>query len=139
MKNIALIIVALLITSCTSKIPTSGNTDIKTSKIKDANDDEKWEVVVFDPDYETFLRSRARPISMFTDSYLKSRNQMLVSEWNSRYLSGRNRNIYEVSIDYDINEDYGIEFNYRLYQFFAYVSARYGVKFNNLSVMDARR
>ena len=134
-----LVLVVLVLNSCSSTTLPEHSTDIKTSKVSGEEEEEKWEVIVFDPGYETFLVSRARPMNMFSDSYLKSRNQMLVSEWNSRYLSGRNRDIYEVQIDYDSTEDYGLEFNYRLYQFFAYVSSRYGVKFDSLSLMDARR
>lgn len=139
MRNTMLVLVVLFLNSCSSTTLPEHSTDIKTSKVSGEEEEEKWEVIVFDPGYETFLVSRARPMNMFSDSYLKSRNQMLVSEWNSRYLSGRNRDIYEVQIDYDSTEDYGLEFNYRLYQFFAYVSSRYGVKFDSLSLMDARR
>ena len=140
MKTLIYQLVFFSFISCgVQHLPEDAKADIKTSKTEVANDDEKWDVIVFDPQYETYILSVARPISMFTDAYLRSRNQILVSEWNSRYYSGRNPNFYEVAIDYDPNEDYGIEFNYRIYQFFGFLNWRYGVKFNGLSMMDRRK
>lgn len=58
----------------------------------------------------------AKPISQYSESYLKTKNTILVNEWNSYYFSGRYRNIIESSIDYDPKENYGIKFEYKLYQ-----------------------
>lgn len=90
----------------------------------------------FDTEYETFVATRAQPKSMFTESSLKARNQLLVTEWNNRFYSGVNPNFYEVAIDYDPKENYGFDFEYRLYQFFAYCNWKYGVRFNGLKGID---
>ncbi len=102
--------------------------------------EDEYEIVVFDTQYETFLASRATPISQYSEETLKSRNQFLVQEWNSRVMQpNRNRDIYEVAIDYDSREKYGLEFEYRLYQFFAFVSWKYGEKFTGLRNVDVLR
>ena len=44
-----------------------------------------------------------------------------------------------MAIDYDVRENYDLDFNYRLYQFFAYLNYRYGVTFQGLSGADKRR
>ena len=77
-------------------------------------------------------------MSMYTESYLKTRNQFLVSEWNSYYYSGRYRNVIESAIDYDPNENYGLKFEYKLYQVFAYVHWKYGLRMQGLSATDRR-
>jgi len=61
-----------------------------------------------------------------------------VNEWNSYYYSGRYRNIIESSIDYDPNEKYGLKFEYKLYQVFAYVQWKYGLKLQGLSMTEVR-
>ncbi len=109
---------------------------LRTQRASSVVQDE-YEIVVFDAQYETFLASRATPISQYSEETLKSRNQFLVQEWNSRVLQGNiNRDIYEIAIDYDSREKYGLEFEYRLYQFFAFVSWKYGEKFAGLRASD---
>ena len=137
MKTFLPIVLFLFVGCAQQNIPADAKPQFKTEKSSD--DEEKWEVIVFDPQYETYLVSVARPKTMFSNAFLQSRNQLLVSDWNSRYYSGRNPNFYEVAIDYDPQENYDLDFNYRLYQFFAYLNYRYGVNFQGLSGADKRR
>ena len=137
MKALPIFVLFLFIGCVNQNLPADAKPQFKTEK--NADDEDKWEVVVFDPQYETYLLSIARPKAMFSNSFLQSRNQTLVSEWNSRYYSGRNPNFYEMAIDYDVHENYDLEFNYRLYRFFAYLNYRYGVTFQGLSGADKRR
>ncbi len=138
MKNLLAIgIISAFIWSCTSHpkhLPGDFKSGLSTQKKTDSSDE--WEITVFDTEYETFVATRAQPKSMFTESSLKARNQMLVTEWNSRFYSGVNPNFYEVAIDYDPKENYGFDFEYRLYQFFAYCNWKYGVRFNGLRGID---
>lgn len=103
------------------------------------NDDGEWDIEVFDTQYDYFLSAHAKPMSFYNEATLKSRNTFLVSEWNSNYMSGRYRNIIESSIDYDPQEKYGLKFEYKLYQVFAYVSWKYGLRLNGLSATDSYR
>ena len=141
MKNlIAILIISGFIWSCsiTSKpMPENQKTSIATQKKTDSADE--WEITVFDAEYENFVATRAQPKSMFTESNLKSRNTILVNEWNSRFYSRVNPNFYEVAIDYDQTENYGLDFEYRLYQFFAYCNWKYGIRFNGLRGIDKTR
>ena len=138
MKNlITILIFSGFIWSCSSKPKyLAGDSRASLSTQKKADSADEWEITVFDTDYETFVTTRAQPKSMFTKGSLKSRNQILVTEWNSRFYSGANPNFYEVAIDYDPKENYGLDFEYRLYQFFAYCNWKYGIHFNGLRGID---
>ncbi|WP_262150552.1 DUF6146 family protein [Chryseobacterium foetidum] len=103
------------------------------------NDDGEWELTVIDTQYDYFLNAIAQPISQYSESYLKNRNTFLVTEWNSYFTSGRYRNVIESSIQYDPTEKYGIKFEYRLYQVFAYVQWKYGLKMSGLGARDSTR
>lgn len=140
MKNIFLgIILSLFICSCSSnKTAKHGKDSHQPAKVE-KGDDGEWELTVFDAGYESFLATTARPRSLYTETFLKSRNQLLVNEWNALYYSGRYRNIVESDIDYDPNEKYGLEFEYRLYQVFAYTSWKYRIRFDGLSSADRFR
>ena len=110
------------------------NHEIKPTK----NEDDEWELDVLDTQYEYFITAVAKPMSMYSESYLKSRNTFLVTEWNSNFFTCKYRNVIESTIEYNPNENYGLKFEYRLYQAFAYVQWKYGVKMNGLSQTEVR-
>ena len=110
------------------------NHEIKPTK----NEDDEWQLDVLDTQYEYFITAVAKPMSMYSESYLKSRNTFLVTEWNSNFFTGKYRNVIESTIEYNPTENYGVKFEYRLYQVFAYVQWKYGVKMNGLSQTEVR-
>ena len=110
------------------------NHEIKPTK----NEDDEWELDVLDTQYEYFITAVAKPMSMYSESYLKSKNTFLVTDWNSNFFTGKYRNVIESTIEYNPNENYGLKFEYRLYQVFAYVQWKYGVKMNGLSQTEVR-
>ena len=136
-KLFSLVLIFILVFSCApqNKVAEKDQkTEIKPAK----NDDGEWDLQVFDTQYDYFLNAIAKPMNMYSESYLKNKNTFLVSEWNSYYFAGRYRNDIESSIDYDPQENYGIKFEYKLYQVFAYVQWKYGLKMNGLSQSDVR-
>ena len=135
-KVLFLLLIALGLQNCT---PLSTNGIAQTSSLKlEKNADGEWELLVMDAQYDSFLTRQARAKSMYTEQFLKSKNTFLVQEWNSFFYSQAHRNVVASTIDYNPNEKYGFEFEYRLYQVFAMVNAKYGVTFNHLGQMDRR-
>lgn len=135
-KIIFLLSLMVITIGCTAQ-NTAAKQDKETHTIQaQKNDDGEYDLEVLDGQFSYFLNAIARPISMYTESTLKSRNQILVSEWNSYYVSGRYKNIIESSIDYDPSIDYGLKYEYKLYQVFAFVKWKYGLKLNGLSAVD---
>lgn len=138
MKRLILIVGLLFIlANCTTKNQNT-TTDPKTSIKAEKNSDGEYELHVLDTDYSAFLKTRAKPMNFYTETYLKSRNRLLVNEWNSLYYSSRYRNIVESSIEYDSSINYGLEYEYRLYQVFNYVYWRYGLKLNGVRTSEIR-
>ena len=137
MKKLVLIIsLFALFTGCApqKKIASEKKTEMKPEK----NDNGEWDLQVLDSQYDYFLNAVAKPMNFYTESYLKSRNTFLVTEWNSMYYSGRYRNVIESSIDYDSQENYGLKFEYKLYQVFVYVQWKYGLRLTGISQSDIR-
>lgn len=139
MKNfVFLLLMAILPYSCYSQNNPKNNkeqTEMKPSK----NEDGEWDIVVIDTQFDYFLNAIAKPMNQYSESYLKNKNTFLVNEWNSYYNTGKYRNVIESGIDYDPRENYGIKFEYKLYQVFAYVNWKYGLKMTGLSGSDAVR
>ncbi|MBP6180445.1 DUF6146 family protein [Flavobacterium sp.] len=136
MKNsfyILLIIFCVLIGCTTSKprISGKGETIIKQSDtVRIANDELQYEVIIIDPGFSTWLNSRAYPRGYHSQTYLESKNQFYVSEWNNRVLQPQlySPNLYEMTINYDLNVDYGYEVNYLIYNYFIYFQNTYKQK-----------
>ncbi|KQT15571.1 hypothetical protein ASG31_15030 [Chryseobacterium sp. Leaf404] len=142
MKNLLIILALTLFPTlhyAQNKPQKSEKEEEKAVMKPEKNDDGEWELTVIDTQYDYFLNAIAQPISQYSESYLKNRNTFLVTEWNSYFTSGRYRNIIESSIQYDPTEKYGIKFEYRLYQVFAYVQWKYGLKMTGLGVRESTR
>lgn len=139
MKNIlTLMLLSIFIISCAPQNNAAPrdkeNSEIKPSK----NDEGEWDLQVLDSQYDYYLNAIAKPMNMYSETSLKTRNSFLVSEWNSYYFSGKYRNVIESSIDYNPRENYGLKFEYKLYQVFAYVNWKYGLRMKGLSGADIR-
>jgi len=136
-KLFSIVLLSFFCFSCAPQNTIASNptkTEIKPEK----NEEDEWELHVIDSQFDYFLSAIAKPMNMYSESYLKSKNIFLVSEWNSLYISGRYQNVIESSIDYDSQEKYGLKFEYKLYQVFAFVQWKYGLKLQGLSQSDVR-
>ena len=136
MKNIFYIIAVIfcILLSCTSSKSTMAYknkpTGTKNDTVKIANEALEYEVIIIDPGFSTWLIATALPRNYYSQSYLENKNRIWVSEWNSRVLQPMHYspNLYEMTIDYDSNIDYGYEVNYLIYNYLVYFQNTYKQK-----------
>lgn len=126
-KLICICFIVVLAFSCnTTKKSVESDPDLVAVKKQDtvriANDEIEYEIIIIEPGFNFWVESTARPRGYYDQSYLESRNVVLVSEWNNRVLQPQryNTNLYEMQIDYSPHIDYGYEVNYMLYNYFVY-------------------
>lgn len=103
------------------------NPSEKTSDtIRIANDSLQYEVIIIDAGFNSWLYANAKPRGFYSESYLENRNQLFVTEWNSRVLQPQrfDPNLYEMQINYDRNIHYGYEVNYLIYNYMIYFQIR---------------
>ncbi|MBP1840805.1 DUF6146 family protein [Formosa algae] len=131
----------LLITLCCIGC-NAGKTNLKTSgtnkavnvtendTIRIENDSLEYEIIIIEPGFNAWLNSTAKPEGYYSQQYLESRNYILVTEWNIRVSNPQryDPNLYELSIDYRPNIDYGYEVNYKMYNYFVYFQLKYNQK-----------
>ncbi len=100
--------------------------------VRIANDSLEYEIIIIDPGYSYFLNTIARPEGYYSQSYLENKNQFLVTDYNQRVRQPfrYNPNIYEQEINYQPNIDYGYDVNYKLYNYFVYLSRKYNQDFS---------
>ena len=94
------------------------------------SDENTYEIIIIDPGFNAWLQSTARPRHYYSQSFMEGRNQIYVTNWNIRVNQPQqfNPNLYEMTIDYNSNEDYGYEINYKLYNYFIYFQLTYKQK-----------
>jgi len=117
-------------TQSTQSSQTKTNTDLPEGAVRIANDELEYEIIIIDIGFENYLIT-AKPMSYYSETYLESKNKFYVSTWNYRAsnLTKYDSKIYENIIDYDYNIHYGLEVNYKLYNYFKFVEERYNQKF----------
>ena len=130
-KFVFLSLIFIFLWSCTtSKNTATKNQNEVASKsdtLRIANDELEYEVIIIEPGFNAWLASRAQPRGYYSESFLESRNQIYVIEWNSRVMqpSRYNPNLYEMQINYDRQTHYGYEVNYLIYNYFIYFQLHY--------------
>lgn len=139
MKNLITILFLVLVPFSSFAQNTPKNEKEDPVMKPEKNDDGEWNLTVIDTEFDYFINSIARPMNQYPESYLKSRNTSLVNIWNSYFRSGKYRNIIESLIDYDPKKNYGIKFEYKLFQVFVYVYWKYNLKLSGIEANDTFR
>jgi hypothetical protein len=130
MKKIIILLLSILLFSSCQTTKKVKNTK-QDNPVKIANKELEYEIIIFDNGFETYLYSIAKPMNYYSESYLENKNKFYVATWNERARNpmSYNPNIYENVIDYDFNTHYGLEVNYKLYNYFKFVEYKYGEHF----------
>jgi hypothetical protein len=98
---------------------------LKFEPIDESKDSVEYELIIFDPAFDSWFFKNRRPIDFFEKSYLESWNSQLVPQWNSALVSPRHRDCAPTTyLDYRPEIDYGKELNYKLFYYFMYTQQR---------------
>ncbi|MBP8789876.1 MAG: hypothetical protein KBH01_00430 [Breznakibacter sp.] len=93
-----------------------------------ATDSLEYELLVMDSGYDRFLLTEAQPKNFYSNDYYRSWNIRYVAEWNMRCNNPRQYgSFYVTPIDYSPHVDYGLELNYRLYNYFLFIERQYRI------------
>jgi hypothetical protein len=135
MKNLIYIfLLGLFIYSCGSgrDMKSSSASATANDTVRIANDSLQYEIIIIEPGFNLFINSLAKPKGYHSQSYLETKNQILVQEYNSRVRNplNYNPNLYIQEINYDSFVNYGYDVNYMLYNYFVYLSHEYNQRFS---------
>ena len=141
MKNLiyTFLLVSLFIFSCGTQknSVTSADETQKEEPVRIANESLEYEVIIIDIGFNTYLNTIARPMSFYSNEFLRTRNIFYVTEWNSRARNPSmfNPSIYENIIDYQTYIDYGLEVNYKLFWYFQFAQRKYNMRLGSFRVI----
>ena len=126
---ITFLIISIFLISCNSTVKTTSttNSNLPEGAVRIANDSLEYEIIIIDIGFESYLHSIAKPANFYSQSYYEIKNTFYVTEWNIRAQNPLryNSSIYENVIDYNFSTDYGLDVNYKLYNYFKFVEYKY--------------
>ncbi len=79
----------------------------------------EYRLIIIDPGFDSWLATKPSK-EFYSQKYYEQKNYLYVTEWNHRYITGRNNGLYDTYIDYKPGTDYGLDLNYRLFYYFRY-------------------
>lgn len=92
----------------------------------------EYEATILAPGFDSFLATQ-QPKEFYSETNLKSKNTLMVAEWNYRCNQPLHYapEIYEVKIDYEPDIDYGLEVEYKLYMFLKFMEEQHKMSLVN--------
>ncbi len=92
-----------------------------------SDEESEYEIMIIEPGFYAWLNSIARPEGFYSKSFLETRNQLMVINWNQRVQQPFqfNPQLYQFEINYNSGVDYGYEVNYKLYNYFIFFQRKY--------------
>ena len=111
----------------------SGNTFAQEDQQKNgveinSEDSIEYELVIIDPRFESYLATVQYPKNYYSNEYYTHWNIQYCAEWNIRHQNpARYGDFYENYIHYDQSVDYGIDLNFKLYQYFQFIEKEYDI------------
>ncbi len=120
MKQLLFLFTALIfIIACSTQ---KGIVKIEETKEEVAVEDSlQYELIVFDPKFETWYMIQNSPAKYRSQEYYENWNRQYVSAWNYNSTQAGKRSFFEPIVGYQPNVDYGFELNHKLFYFFQYV------------------
>lgn len=105
-----------------------GQDNQRKVEVINPEDSIEYEIIIFDAKFDTYLASIAKPKEFYSNHYYESWNIRYVQVWNERHSNPiRFGDFYESYIDYNAFTDYGLDLNYKLYNYFRFVEYEYGI------------
>ena len=122
MKKMAwVILIAMVAFSCTSSrrqiSPSSPNLFLDEAQ----GEKEEYDIVVFDPQFETWFMLNWNPARDRTNEFYRAWNNRYVQAWNYKAISGTRGSQFFQPINYESHIDYGMLVNRKLYYYFQFV------------------
>jgi hypothetical protein len=126
------LLLGALLLSCNSARQAAGTS--RPDKIEFARaegDSTEYELLIIDPGFDSWFMKNWRPMWYYTEDYLATWNLQYVTAWNQRVRNPLGQgdpatNPFIMEIDYRPGIKYGLELNFKLYQYFRYVDETWG-------------
>ena len=142
LKNIlGIFILGITLYSCSvSSTQNVVDTKEEDETVVIANDSLEYEVIIFDIGFKRYLNTIARPVGFYSQNYLENWNNIYVTNWNIRAQNPTryDPNLYANIINWDPKIDYGMDVNYKLFNYFQFAQIKYRMRLDTESTNIVR-
>jgi hypothetical protein len=121
--------ILLLATACGPTYNATSSRDRTQPNIVQPEDEEEYELLIIDQNFDRWFQTNGRPISFYSPQYYEQKNQQYVASWNEKVGRFGGNSPFQNIINYDYSEDYGVELNYQLFWYFKYIEDVYGRRY----------
>ncbi|WP_272151957.1 DUF6146 family protein [Tenacibaculum aiptasiae] len=130
LKYFSILSLILVVVYACSSSPIKNSSSSKEEPVVIKNDSLEYEITILDPGFNNYLKTIARPVGFYSQSFLETKNRIYVTIWNSRANNslGFNPNIYGNQIDYSPHINYGYDVNYKLFNYFEFAQRKYRIR-----------
>ena len=124
-----LLFLSILIASCSS-LNVNNKIKEKEKPVIISNESLEYEIIIIDIGFTLYLNTIAKPMNYYSLKFLENKNTTYVTNWNIRALnpSKYNSSIYENVIEYSPQVNYGLEVNYKLFNYFQFAEQKYNIR-----------
>lgn len=130
MKSLGYILIILVVSAACAPTYNTSTRDRTQPNIVQPDDEEEYELLVIDPDFDRWFQVNGRPINFYSERYYEQKNRQYVASWNEKVGRFGGNSPFQNTINYEYGKDYGIELNYQLFWYFRYVEKVYGNRYN---------
>ena len=124
-----LLFLSILIAGCSS-LNVNNKIKEKEKPVIISNESLEYEIIIIDIGFTLYLNTIAKPMNYYSLNFLENKNTIYVANWNMRALnpSKYNSSIYENVIEYSPQVNYGLEVNYKLFNYFQFAEQKYNIR-----------
>ncbi len=125
---LVLLVIGLMLLQCKT---THQQATVVPSKVAIENDSIEYDIIVTDIGFERYLTTIAKPKEYYSKEYYELKNRLYVPLYNQQVRTARTgkwSHVFEQEIEYDPSIDYGLEVNYKLYNYFKFIEYTYKIK-----------
>lgn len=124
-----LLFLSILIAGCSS-LNVNNKIKEKEKSVIISNESLEYEIIIIDIGFTLYLNTIAKPMNYYSLNFLENKNTIYVANWNMRALnpSKYNSSIYENVIEYSPQVNYGLEVNYKLFNYFQFAEQKYNIR-----------
>ena len=111
------LIILITIAACSVQKPIEKSSTAETA----TEDSTEYKMIVFDSGFETWYLMKDSPANTNNVEYYRNWNRQYVQAWNMKASSSRYGRFFASPINYDMQENYPIEIEKKLFYYFRYV------------------
>jgi len=125
----SIILVILFLWGCAGVQPPIRITD--ENVVIPTEEKTEYELEILDPAFNTWYLTNWNISKDRSYRYYDTWNDQYVQAWNFKASSARSARFFNTPINYDVNEDYGMEVSRKLFYYFKYVEKELGIPILN--------